>query len=172
MVQDFRAATARWAQTRRDQSATWKNGVPPEPSYTPLDSSPWPHGPETERGPLPIEDQPEDEDSAVCIPLELQEFAQCLTKEELYEVRSADQGPLTSMPRHSLAQGRCQEEKRQQKEGPWHRPEVAKPSVQEKAPAALVPEEEAAWRGVQGPPHPPALEAQGHQNGGGHGRQA
>ena len=91
MVQDFRAATARWAESRRSQKAAWPNGVPPVPDYAPLDSSPWLHGPATERGPLPIEDQPADEESPVCIPLDLQEFAQCLTKEELHEVRSPDQ---------------------------------------------------------------------------------
>ena len=90
-MQDFRAATARWAQTRRDQKAFWNHGVPPVPDYTPLDSSPWLHGPETERGPLPIEDQPEHEDSPVCIPLQLQAVADSLTAEELFEIRSPDQ---------------------------------------------------------------------------------
>ena len=174
MVQEFRAATARWAQTRRNQSATWKDGVPPEPDYTPLDSSPWLHGPATERGPLPIEDQPETEASPVCIPLALQEVAESLTHEELYEVRVADQRLLDidvpDLIFHKAVARRSSHNKK--RTGPERRPEVAKPLVQEKAPAALVPAEEAAWRGVQGPPHPPAQQAQGHQNGGGHGCQA
>ena len=69
----------------------WQNGVSPQPDYSALDSSPWLHGPGTERGPLPIEDQPEDEEPPVCLPLELQSFAQDLTSEELFAARTADQ---------------------------------------------------------------------------------
>ena len=91
-MQVFCPATPRWAENRLNlQHTEWREGVPPEPDYSPLDASPWLHGPGAERGPLPIEDQPADEESPVCIPLDLQEFAQCLTKEELHEVRSPDQ---------------------------------------------------------------------------------
>ena len=90
-VQDFRPATARWATNRRAQKEHWNDGVPPVPDYAPLDSRPWLHGPATERGPLPIEDQPEDEDSPVCIPLCLQAVAESPTPEELHDIRSPEQ---------------------------------------------------------------------------------
>ena len=66
-----------WARARRNKRGKWKDGVPPEPDYSSLDSSPWLHGPNQE-----VMDQMR--------ALEDQEFVQDLDEEEAWNCRHPD----------------------------------------------------------------------------------
>ena len=76
------------ARSRREQRGHWPAGVPPEPDFSRLDSSPWLHGPNQESADQmrALCDEDPEEEAQVC-DCRVQDFLQDMDEAEQWECR-------------------------------------------------------------------------------------